>query len=161
MKPTSPGLFLICVSCWSSVLAGEPKSIPVDKLGTTYQLVGKLHAPLGTVVHVEGVIVEGPPVGEDAGLNLRVQRIQRKVTQQGIEIKLVPCSGVRSLPKLETGKTYHMEGFETGGYTGVPLEAFKAGESVQIEVGLCFHTQLVFYKAKVIVPLSTTGEKGG
>ena len=46
-----------------------------------------------------------------------------------------------------------MEGYETGGYVGVPGEAYKnAGFAIQT-TGYYFRTELVVYKAKVVEPL--------
>ena len=161
MKPSSLGLLLIHACCWSAVLhAGEPQKVPVDQLGKTYQLIGKLGVPLGDVVHIEGVVVEGEFKGYEGGPNLRVQRIDGKATQKNIQIQLRPYftdwgkeaygGGHHSLPKLEMGKTYEMEGYETGGYIGVPGKAYKnAGFAIQT-TNHYFHTQLVIYKAKLI-----------
>jgi hypothetical protein len=137
----------------------------VEQLGKAYQLVGKLHVPLGDMVHVEGVVVEGPFKGYEGGPNLRVQRIQGSATQQDIQIRIRPYFTAwgkkaygegRSLPDLEMGKTYRMEGYETGGYIGHPAEVYrKAGLAFQT-TGYYFQTELVVYKAKAIEPLDFT-----
>ena len=153
MKPFLLGVLLIHVCCWPAVLhAGEPQNIPVERLGSEYRLIGKLHMPLGNVFQVEGVVVEGPSKGYNDGPNLRAQRIQGQATQPVIQIKLAPYSPARSLPKIEVGKTYQMEAYETGYYIGIPSEALKSGPSIQT-CGHFFHTVLVYYKAKVIEPI--------
>ena len=54
------------------------------------------------------------------------------------------------------GKTYQMEGYETGGYVGIPAKAYeKAGLGIQT-TGHYFHTYLNVYKAKLIEPLRFT-----
>jgi hypothetical protein len=159
MKSSLLGLLLIHVSCWPPVLyAGEPQNIPVEQLGKSYQLVGKLHVPLGEIVHVQGVVVEGPHKGYEGGLNLRAQRIQGRATQQDIQISLRPYFtdwGHQSYPKLEMGKTYEMEGYEDGGYVGVPFrKAYENAGVVTDQIpGQYFRTQLVVYNAKRIEPL--------
>jgi hypothetical protein len=166
MKRLLLGPILICAACLPLVLHGaEPQNIPVEQLGKAYQLVGKLHVPLGDVVHVEGVVVEGPFKGYEGGPNLRAQRIQGRATQQDIQIPIHPYitdwgkdgfAGGHTLPKLEMGKTYQMEGYETGGYIGIPGRAHeKAGVTVQTAEHY-FRTQLVVYKAKRIEPLRFT-----
>jgi hypothetical protein len=167
MRASALGLLLIHVLSWPPLLhAAEPQNIPVEQLGKAYQLVGKLHAPLGEIVHVEGIVVEGPFKGFEGGPNLRAQRIQGQATQQDIQIPLRPYftdwgkeaygGGHQSLPKLEMGKTYEMEGYETGGYVSVPGKAYaNAGFAIQT-TGEYFRTELVVYEAKVIEPLRFT-----
>ena len=122
--------------------------------------------PLGKVVRVEGIVVEGPFKGLEGGPNLRVQRIPGRATQQDIQIQLRPYftdwgkeaygGGHHSLPTLEMRKTYEMEGYETGDYVGVPAEAYKkAGFAIQTQ-RYYFRTELVVYRAKVIEPLHFT-----
>jgi hypothetical protein len=160
MKPFSAGLLLIQVCCCSAALcAAEPQKIPVEQLGKSYQLVGKLQVPLGDVVRVEGVVVEGDSKGYEGGPNLRVQRIDGKATRRNIQIPISPYfsewgnkAGSQPLPKLEMGKTYLMEGYETGRYVGIPTKAYvKAGVAMQT-TNHYFHTELVVYKAKLIEP---------
>jgi hypothetical protein len=144
--------------------AKQPQNVPVDRLGGEYRLVGKLHVPLGDVVKVEGIVVEGPSKGYEGGPNLRVQRIQGQATQEDIQIMLAPylsewgekaISGI-SLPELETGKTYRMEGYETGGYIGAPPKAYRnAGVEFQTAWHY-FRSRLVVYKAEAIKPLRFT-----
>ena len=129
----------------------------MEQLGKSYRLIGKLHAPLGEVIQVEGIVVEGDDKGYEDGPNLRVQRIQGRVVRQDIQIKLHPYfiewGKTAELPKLEFGKTYQMEGYETGGYIGIPRKAYKnAGISLQTSDHY-FRTQFVAYKAKLIAPL--------
>jgi hypothetical protein len=163
MKPFLWGM-LFCL--WSPILfAKDPQNVPVDQLGKEFQLVGKLHAPLGDVVRVEGVVVEGEFKGYEGGPNLRVQRIQGKATQKDIQIPISPYFGEwgedansdgESLSKLEMGKTYEMEGYETGGYVGIPAKAYKnAGVAIQT-ANHYFRTSFHVYKAKVIEPLRFT-----
>jgi hypothetical protein len=160
MKPFALGLFLVHACCWPAVLyAEEPQRVPVEQLGKTYQLIGKLGVPLGEVVQVEGVVVEGEFKGYEGGPNLRVQRINGKATQREIQIQIHPyfsewgkksSAGGYALPELETGKTHRMEGYETGHYVGIPAKAQEnAGIAVQTTHHY-FHTQLIVYKAKLI-----------
>lgn len=72
--------FILTTAC----PAGEPQNIPVAQLGEQFQLIGKLHVPLGKVIEIEGVVVEGPFKGYEGGFSLRVQRIHGRVTQEDI-----------------------------------------------------------------------------
>lgn len=146
----------------STLMAAEPQNIPIAKLGTDFRLVGKLHHPLGNVIVVEGVVVEGPFKGYEGGFNLRVQRIQGCATQEDIQIVIHPffykwgekaTVGGAALPDLKIGDTYEMEGYETGGYTGVPGEVFKRGAVIIQTTGHSFREEFVVTKAKRIQPI--------
>lgn len=154
----------ILVAVSAAVVAAEPQNIPVSQLGREYQLVGKLHAPLGKYITVEGVVVEGPYKGFEGGPNLRPQRIQGRAIQEDIQIVIRPyfndwgkeafAGSGKEMPKLEMGKTYRMEGHETGGYFGTPAESYeKAGAAIQT-TGHYFRTEFVVVKAEQIEPLA-------
>ena len=158
---------LIAVHFWIMLLAtatfaDEPQAVPISRLEKDFELVGKLHVPLGKVIEIEGIAVEGPFKGFEGGPNLRVQRIGGNYHQQDIQIVIKPffydwgkeaTVGGEALPKLEFGKTYHMQGFETGGYVGVPGEAFRRGAVVVQTTGHYFQTRFVVIKAKPIEPI--------
>ena len=131
----------------------------MGELGKRYQLVGKLHVPLGAVVKVEGVVVDGPFKGNEGGPNLRIQRVGGRATQSDIQICVKEyfyewgaktLFGEVGLPKLENGKTYEMEGYETGGYEGTPGEAYEEANIHLQTTGFYFWEELVVYKAKEI-----------
>ncbi len=104
--------------------------VPIQQLGKQFRLLGKLKAPLGEVVKVQGLVVEGPGKGYEDGLNARVFRINGVATQEFIQIKLRDYYSREEIPNLEPGKTFELEGFETGGFVGVPAEALKRGGEV-------------------------------
>jgi hypothetical protein len=127
MRTTCFSLSLLL--CGFAPLAAGQQPVPVGELGKTFQLVGTLRLPLGEMVTVEGVVVEGPFKGYEGGPNLRVQRIQGRYTQECIQIPLKPYFGNwgdGELPKLATGKTYQMSGYETGRYVGMPAAINQA-----------------------------------
>jgi hypothetical protein len=143
------------------VIAAEPIDVPVNELGSKYQLVGKLHVPLGKVVTLKGVIVDGPSKGYEGGPNLRVQKIDGAVTQEDIQIQVIPYFGEfgrrrydgKELPKLELGKSYELEGYESGHYVGKPEEAYRrAGLEIQTS-GFYFLQYFDVYRAKQIEPV--------
>jgi hypothetical protein len=133
-----PGLLVLGVA---SVGGEEPINVPTKELGQRYLLVGKLHAPMGQTVTVQGVVVEGPFKGYEGGPNLRPQRIDGQAMQEDIQICITPywrtwadwySREKNDLPKLEKGKTYEMVGYTTGGYVGIPGKAYEeAGIPVQ------------------------------
>ena len=152
-----PVLLLLLTSVTTSFAEKEPQNIPIAKLGDQYQLIGKLHIPLGKVVTIEGVVVEGLDRYED-GPNLRVQRIQGRATQEDIQIPIKPFfydwGEKPTRPKLEMGATYEMEGYETGGFVGVPAEAFNGGTPVIQTTNHYFCEVFYVTKAKRIDPIA-------
>ena len=142
--------------------AQVPQNVAVSKLGKEFELVGKLHAPLGRVLTIRGVVDDGPAKGFEGGPNLRVQQIDGSSYQEDIQIVLKPffydwgqepLAGGIGLPKLEMGKTYEMEGYETGGYIGSPSEIFRRGAVVVQTTNHYFRTQFVAIKAREIEPI--------
>lgn len=160
-------LRLICLAClFLAPVAShgdEPQNLPIQKLGEDFKLVGKLHVPLGSLISVSGVVVEGPFKGYEGGPNLRVQEIQGRYCQEDIQIDLSPflypwgykpIGGGNALPKLKVGQSYEMEGYETGGFIGAPYEVFRRSE-VQIAAPVHrFLHQFVVTKAEEIEPIT-------
>ena len=166
---------MVCIWCVLVLTclahAEKPQDIPIAQLGTQYRLAGKLHASLGKVITVEGVLVEGRFKGYEGGPNLRVQRIQGSATQEDIQISIAPYvaewgeevegsteygslgEGIK-LSKIVEGETYEMQGYSTGWYVGVPNDVMKhTGVPIQT-TGHYFHETFVVYRAKIIEPLS-------
>lgn len=134
-----------------------PQDVSLLQLGTKFRLIGKLGQPLGEVVAVEGVVVEGPFKGYEGGPNLRVQRINSKATQEDVQIALSPYFldfGEGDLPKLENGKTYAFEGYESGKFVGIPAEAYRRADLVLQTTGFYFHHRYIVYKATPIKPVA-------
>jgi len=134
----------------------KPIDVPLSQIGSKYRLIGKLHEPLGTVVTLQGVIVEGPSKGYEGGPNICVRRINGLATQEDIQIKLSKGwteFGV-DLPKLESGTTLELKGYETGEFVGTPREALEELRVwPQVPQGLGFIHQFVYHKAKRTNPV--------
>ena len=155
MKLSASLLAILTANCFG----GEAQNIPISRLGSDFHLVGKLHVPLGDIVTIEGVVVEGRFKGYEGGFNLRVQRIQGVATQEDIQTVIDPffykwgekaLVGGDPLPELKIGATYEMEGYATGGYVGVPGEAFKRGAVSVQTTAHYFRETFVVTKAKAI-----------
>lgn len=115
--------------------AGPPVTdVPTQQLGKQFRLLGRLNLPLGEVVRVQGIIVRGPEKAFEDGLNVRAYRINGQATQQFVQIKLVDYYGRDELP-LQPGVACELEGFETGGFVGVPAEALRRGGEVTQTTG--------------------------
>ena len=167
------GYAVLIIGC-QCLRADEPQAIPVTELGSKYELIGKLHSPLGNYISVEGVVVDGPSKGLEGGPNLRAQRIQGRATQEDIQICIRPyfykwgegkpasqvgdvADGDRGarLPKLEMGSSYRMDGYEIGRYVGTPAAAYeKAGVALQ-SPGFYFQTTFTVVRAKAIDPIKS------
>jgi len=155
----------VCVQGEDSSSQTELKKIPINKLGSEYCLTGKLGVPLGELTTIEGVVVEGPHKGYEGGYNLRVQRIGGKITQKDIQILIYPNGkdwGVKEYlvnqdyPKLKVGKTYQMEGYETGGYVGTPDKAYERIGVLFQDTGYYFRQMFQVIKAKKTKPIVYT-----
>src|SRR5262249_25426865 len=60
------------------------------------------------------------------------------------------------LPTLAMGNSYEFEGYETGGFVGIPDDAYwRAGEALQT-CGHYFSTRFVAYKGRPIPPIQFT-----
>lgn len=152
-------IFMKCIILLSSLLVfasfrgDKAEAVPADRLGSAFELIGKLGKPLGNVVTVAGVLTEGiGPKGDRGGPRLVVQRIQGEPTQEWIVLDLRPlemtywdeAAGVDLLGKgeLAYGKSYELVGFETGRYLGLPNG--PAGMDVGLVQGMGFHFSLRF-----------------
>jgi hypothetical protein len=123
------GVILVWLCGSSFAIAQERISVPVAELGKRFDLVGKLHVPLGKIVTVQGFVVEGPFKGYEGGPTLRVQRIGGTYTQEDIQIRLSDMTQVVPEKKvnIKIGESYELEGYESGGFVGHPTEIWKDG----------------------------------
>ncbi len=89
------------------------------------ELIGSLGKPLGFIIQVEGIIVPGDGSKEDEDkIKLKVTMVDNKVLDTIIIIKAEVFSWL-SVNIPEEGKPFKYVGYETGGMTGIPEEAFK------------------------------------
>ncbi len=140
---------------------GGPARVPTSGLGRSHVLVGKLDRPLGAVVRVQGVVLPGWRKGR-GGPRILVQKIDGRATQEIIVLPLEPyfhrfgssspptthadgrggetppAVGLQ-LPELHTGETFEFEGYETGGYTGIPRAAYQ-------RVGIALQTASLYFR---------------
>ncbi len=138
-----------------------PQGVPVDELNRfgnpAYVLLGKTHEPLGKVLDLEGFIVDEPGKGSDDGPNIRVQRINGRPTQEYVQIHLQDAlpefPSLPIVPKVETGKTYKLRGYETGGYLGIPSAALKEMGTFSQFSNHHFYTEFIFYRTTRIKPI--------
>lgn len=101
--------------------------VPIEQLGKGFRLLGKLKRPLGDLVRVQGVIVNGSGKGDEDGPSIRVFRVNGEATQEFLQVKLRDYYGRAEIPNLIPGYMCELEGFETGGFVGIPAEALQRG----------------------------------
>lgn len=110
--------------------ANAPTRVSMDRADPRYVLTGRLNKPIGELMTLQGVIVDGPQKGYEGGPNLKVQRINGEFLQNPIQIPISPYFGEwgdRALLKISTGKTFELVGYESGTFVGIPTAAYKLG----------------------------------
>lgn len=120
---------------------------------SSYRIIPKLGRELGSVVTIAGVVVEGPTKGYEGGPNLRVQRIGERVSQADVQIPLSQYFPHMDLPKFEMGKTYELEGFETGSFVGVSAAAYERAKVMLQTDEFHFSPSFRYYRVRAIPPI--------
>jgi hypothetical protein len=117
-------ILLLSLSAGCAGPAGNPVDVPVHNPGPGYRLVGRLGVPMGQMVTIQGVVVESGATGYGGSTRLWVRRIDGRATQAALLIPIHPFGldewGSEFLPFLEPGASYELDGYETGGFVGVP-----------------------------------------
>ena len=119
-------VIIICYILFPFCHAQDKKvDIPIYQSSSKYRLVGKLGEPLGTLMTLQGIIIEGPHKGYEGGANIQVLKINGRATQENIRIKLYESywgdfNQQKDIDNLKYLKTYEIRGFETGTYVGMP-----------------------------------------
>jgi hypothetical protein len=99
------------------VLSADEK--PIKAPDTKYSLSELLTEPFGTVVTVQGLVVDGRNRAS-SGPNVLIQRIDGRATQEEIQIPLNADFDDPGIAKLAYGSTYEFKGYETGRFVGLP-----------------------------------------
>ncbi|HEX5105067.1 MAG TPA: hypothetical protein VFV87_14710 [Pirellulaceae bacterium] len=151
----SLGVIVLIAPAQRNCISEDQFPVPVAALSDRFALIGKLHVPLGKLVTVQGVVVEGPFKGYEGGPNLRVQRIGAKYTQEDIQIPLSDMTQVVPEKRVEIkiGETYEFEGYETGGYVGIPSEVWKGGPAWVQTTNHYFRLDFNYVRGKQIDPI--------
>lgn len=101
-----------------------PKSIGISEL-SKLQVIGWLGQPLGRIVTIEGVVVDGSYTrckADEGQSLLRVQVVDGKQLPKEQVFHFDPF--LAELEKPTVGSKFKYIGYETGGFTGVPAKAF-------------------------------------
>jgi hypothetical protein len=163
-------LYVLLVLFGFHAVAGAEEPLPevrIADLNSKFKLIGLLNHPLGTLVKIQGTMAHDPD--KAGGAYLRVQRINGVATQQHIPIELEAYVGDfgdpeygeldggrigLGLPKLEKGKAYEFEVYETVWFTGRPQKAYeKAGIWLQ-STGFGFRHRFVVITAEELKPIT-------
>jgi len=159
---------IVCLAVVASNGMAQEAKIPVSITNPApqFELVGKLGLKMGEMATVEGLVVDGPSKGPDGGSNLVVQVINGRATQHHIQMPIYPYFGKfgeshvfaddlefrsddkgarrKALPKIETGSTYRLRVYESGGFTGHPTEAYR-------EAGIMLQTTSFYFRTYLVV----------
>ena len=120
------------------------------------KLIGQLGKPLGTMLTVQGIIVDKFSKGYNNGWNLNVQNINDSSIQELITIPVSPYFGKfgdKPLPKLEKGSTYRLRVYETGEFVGVPTKASEEATIILQTSGFHFQNKLIVLTGEKIKPI--------
>jgi hypothetical protein len=169
-------VFVVVVATAARTAGQDVISIPAASIGSTCRVLGQTGEPMGTMVTVDGVVVEGGRCkGDSSEPVLQVRKINGRASQECIEIHIRPYATdfgepyfvtrpdaskprkpdpERSLPELEFGKTYEFRGYETGRFEGDPDEAAFDGGIVKQRGGFYFRSVLVVVKGKKVPPIA-------
>lgn len=92
-------------------------------------VIGRLGHPLGTIVQVGGVIADGSHTrmkADEGEILLRIQSVNGGAVEREIVMHLHSFPASRSgEPPPAAGCKFAYIGYETGGFIGVPDDAFK------------------------------------
>jgi hypothetical protein len=127
-------------------VAAIAKDIPVDELGSKYQITGKLHFPLGQVLAIEGTIERG----KDGSPQINVHKIKNHPVRESIQISTAPYYGTwesRTQEVPQTGQDYECVGYETGGFDSNSMDINRPE--------LVFHTHFEIFKSKRVQPANS------
>lgn len=102
----------------------QPKSISVSELNRL-QVIGWLGEPLGKIVVVEGVVADDSYLSSKADLGETMLRITTLNGKHLPEECVFPFRSLSAgVEKPKVGGKFKFIGYETGGFTGVPGQAF-------------------------------------
>jgi hypothetical protein len=147
-------VFITAVTFCNKLLPAQSKFQDIEIANPKIRLIGKLHKPLGEYAKIEGIVVEGNYKGYEDGPNIIVQRIDGKMTQEFVQIVL-DVFNPEGGDNASYGKSYELEGYETGGFSGISFEAYhKAGDNMGVQSAEhYFRHSFIAIKSKAIEPL--------
>jgi hypothetical protein len=134
-------LFLLCLIAVAQGQSSTSRSVNVQELENGVQIIGLLGLPLGELASIEGQIVQSGMKGTDS--LIKVDRINGKSVSNSLLMKFAVWQwGNLANRELQVGPKLRIRAYETGGMTGIPIEAMKETVFVQAE-SWRFETSLV------------------
>ena len=115
----------LLVTGFAAFVQAEDKVIHYTELGTS-GVIGSLGVPLGTVVIVEGVVVDDGyrQSKEDEGaILLKIEKVDSKKLDKEVILRMATFS-FAPIKQPEPGYRFTYAGYETGEFSGIPHEAF-------------------------------------
>jgi hypothetical protein len=144
---------MLCTSCKYHNSTGRRPAFSYESLNNEILILGKLGLPLGTRVNVKGEWQRqaGPTKGDD------YQFVVSEVNGSPVGA-IIKFEQSRLSPFIEgeraqvvEGSVWEFEGFETGGYCGIPAEILQSlEEAIQIGEPYGFSTEFVYVKCRQI-----------
>ncbi len=133
-------IVVLCVMPFHPIVEAGDKMITLSELSST-KIMGSLGRPLGAVVTIDGMVVDDyyRKLKSDEGETLlKVEKVDGKALpgETIIPLHMAPSGSIK-MPA--PGFRFRYKGYETGGFTGVPEEAFRYVPRVATE-GFHFKT---------------------
>lgn len=144
---------MLCTSCKYHNSTERRPAFSYESLNNEILILGKLGLPLGTRVNVKGEWQRqaGPTKGDDyqfvvsevngspVGANIKFDQSKLSPFIEGERVQLIE------------GSVWELEGFETGGYYGMPAEILQSlAVAIQIEEPYGFSITFVYVKCRRI-----------
>lgn len=117
-------ILLYCSSCQKKISPVRTKA----PSSTTFTVNSQLGKPFGEILEIEGTVIDGATIGRKAYSNttlIQVTHVQGTQLKEAITMKLSSLTNVGMMQSLSHGKTVKLLGYETGGFEGIPNEAFN------------------------------------
>lgn len=117
-------ILIILLTCVFVSCKERSENMNYSDIGTQHPIIGSLGKPLGTIVQIEGQIQTGQSKTDMDKVLCEVHKIDRKQLAESIIIPVKVFEWVSGeIP--EPGESVKCLGYETGGMTGIPREAFS------------------------------------
>ena len=124
----------------------NPETIQLSKLNSS-KVIGFLGYPLGEIVAIEGIVADEEYTRRKADTGetlLRVQAVNGKPLKRETLFHFDPVEGA-DIKKPSAGIRFKYIGYETGGFSGLPEEAFDYIPRLQTK-GYSFTTSFVILR---------------
>ncbi len=113
---------------------GDTMKVNANDIGASATVIGTLGEALGAIIQIKGVFLDGDELRSkaDEGKSfLDVQAVNGKTLVKAVRIELRTFSWLDvKLDQLTHKEVLAFKGYESGGFQGIPSEAFKVMPAV-------------------------------